>query len=82
MAVLAVVFVALLALIGGFNLVLSNRLSRDANEVLSARAAGALAGLSADHGKLVMHDTPDQGAAEGEVWVFDGRGRLLEGPRR
>src|SRR5690242_3427847 len=82
MAVLAVVFVALLAVIGGFNLVLSNRLSRDANEVLKARAAGALSSITTVHGRLVLRDTPDQGALEGEVWVFDARNQLLEGPRR
>ena len=39
LAVLAVVVVAFAALLGGFNLVLANRLSHDANEVLRARAA-------------------------------------------
>jgi signal transduction histidine kinase len=82
MAVLAVVFVALLTLIGAFNLVLSNRLSRDANEVLKARAAGAISSLTTAQGRIALHDAPDQGSLEGEVWVFDARNRRLEGPRR
>jgi two-component system, OmpR family, sensor kinase len=82
MAVLAVVFIALMALIGGFNLVLQDRLSRDANEVLRARVAGVLSSLSAGEGRIVIHDTPDQAALEGDVWVFNDRSRLLEGPRR
>jgi signal transduction histidine kinase len=82
MAVLAVVFIALVALIGGFNLVLEDRLSHDVNEVLRARVAGVLSGLTTDNGKLVMRDAPDQAALEGDAWVFDEKGRLLEGPRR
>jgi two-component system, OmpR family, sensor kinase len=81
-AVLAVVFIALVTLIGGFNLVLQNRLSHDADEVLKARAAGVLASVTTTHGKLVLRDAPDQAALEGEAWVFDNSGRLLEGPRR
>jgi signal transduction histidine kinase len=81
-AVLAVVLIALLGMIGGFNLVLRDRLSHDADEVLKARAAGVLAGLTTAHGKLVLRDAPDQAALEGEAWVFDNSARLLEGPRR
>jgi two-component system, OmpR family, sensor kinase len=81
-AVLAVVSIALVALIGGFNLVLQDRLSRDANEVLKARAAGVLASLTTTHGKLVRRDEPDQAALEGEAWVFNKSDRLLEGPGR
>jgi two-component system, OmpR family, sensor kinase len=82
MAVLAVVFVALVALIGGFNLVLADRLSHDADEVLRARAAGVLSGLTADKGRLVIRDAPDQAVLEGDAWVFNDNRRLLEGPRR
>jgi signal transduction histidine kinase len=82
MAVLAVVLIALVALIGSFNLVLSDRLSHDANEVLRARVAGVLPGLTTDGGRLVVRDSPDQAALEGDVWVFGENGRLLEGPRR
>ena len=79
-AVLAVVLIALAAVIAGFNIVLSSRLSHDADEVLRARADGALSSLSAEGPRLVVREAPDQGALEGEVWVFAGT-RLLEGPR-
>jgi two-component system OmpR family sensor kinase len=82
MAVLAVVLIALVALIGGFNLVLADRLSHDADEVLRARVAGVLPGLTTDGGRLVVRNSPDQAALEGDVWVFGENGRLLEGPRR
>jgi signal transduction histidine kinase len=81
-AVLAVVLIALVALIGGFNLVLADRLSRDADEVLRARVAGVLPGLTTDAGRLVVRNSPDQAALEGDVWVFGENGRLVEGPRR
>lgn len=80
-AVLSVVFISLVTVIGGFNLVLQNRLSHDADEVLKARAAGVLASLTTAHGKLLLRDAPDQAALEGEAWVFDNSGRMLEGPR-
>jgi two-component system OmpR family sensor kinase len=82
MAVMAVVFIALVALIGGFNLVLADRLSHDADEVLRARVSGALSSLTAASGRLVLRDGPDQAALEGDLWVFGDNDRLLEGPRR
>jgi signal transduction histidine kinase len=80
-AVVAVVFVALAAMIGGFNLVVQDRLSHDADEVLKARAEGVLASLTTTHGKLVLREAPDEAALQGEAWVFDNSGRLREGPR-
>ena len=80
LAVLAVVVVAFAALLGGFNLVLANRLSHDANEVLRARAAAELSGLKTQQGKLVVSEAPDQAAIETDAWVFSGY-RLLERPR-
>jgi signal transduction histidine kinase len=77
---MAVVTIALIALIGGFNLVLAGRLSHDADEVLQARAEAALSTVSAAHGRLVVRESPDRAALEGEAWVFQGN-RLLDGPR-
>jgi signal transduction histidine kinase len=81
-AVLAVVSIALVALIGGFNLVLEDRLSHDATEVLKARTSAVLSTLTTAQGKLVLRDAPDQAALEGDAWVFDNSGRVLEGPSR
>jgi signal transduction histidine kinase len=78
--VLAVVVVAFAALLGGFNLVLANRLSHDANEVLRARASAELSSLSTRNGKLVVSEAPDQAAIESDAWVFSGY-RVLERPR-
>ncbi len=80
MAVLAVVVVAFAALLGGFNLVLANRLSHDADEVLQARAQAELATLSTKHGRLLVHETPESAALESGAWVFAGS-RLIEKPR-
>jgi two-component system OmpR family sensor kinase len=78
--VVAVVTIALIALIGGFNLVLAGRLSHDANEVLRARTEAALSTVTGSRGRLLVRETPDRAALEGEAWVFEG-GRLLDGPR-
>jgi signal transduction histidine kinase len=80
LAVLAVVVVAFAALLAGFNLVLADRLSHDANEVLAARAEAELATLSTEGGRLVVREPPDAAAVESEAWVFAG-GRLIEQPR-
>jgi signal transduction histidine kinase len=80
LAVLAVVVIAFVALLGGFNLVLADRLSHDANEVLKARAQAELATLTTEQGRLVMREAPDAAAVESEAWVFAGR-RLVERPR-
>ncbi len=77
---LAVVAIALVALIGGFNLVLASRLSHDADEVLQARATAVLSTVSTGGGRLVVREAPDRAALEGDAWVFEGN-RLIEGPR-
>jgi signal transduction histidine kinase len=80
LAVLAVVVVAFAALLGGFNLVLADRLSHDANVVLKARAQSELATLTTEDGRLVIREAPDAAPVESEAWVFVGR-RLVETPR-
>jgi signal transduction histidine kinase len=80
LAVLAVVVIAFAALLGGFNLVLANRLSHDANEVLRARAAAELSSLKTQDGKIVVSEAPDQAAIESDAWVFAAY-RVLERPR-
>jgi two-component system OmpR family sensor kinase len=80
LAVLGAVLIAFAALIGGFNLVLTSRLSRDANDVLRARAAAELSSLAIEKGRLVVKEAPDEAALETDAWVFAGR-RVLERPR-
>jgi two-component system OmpR family sensor kinase len=80
LAVLVAVVIAFAVLIGGFNLVLANRLSRDANDVLRARATAALSSLTTKNGRIIVHEAPDASALDTNVWVFEGD-RLLEGPR-
>jgi two-component system, OmpR family, sensor kinase len=80
LAVLGVVVVAFAALLAGFNIVLADRLSHDANEVLAARAEAELATLSTEGGRLTVREPPDAAAVEGEAWVFAG-GKLVEEPR-
>jgi nitrate/nitrite-specific signal transduction histidine kinase len=80
LAVLVAVVIGLAALIGGFNLVLANRLSSDANDVLRARATAALSGLTTKGNRIVVHEAPDASALDTNVWVFEGN-HLLEGPR-
>jgi signal transduction histidine kinase len=79
-AVLVAVTIAFAALIAGFNVVLTNRLSHDANEVLHARATAVLSSLTTKGGRLVAHEPPDEAGLESNAWVFEGH-RLLEGPR-
>jgi signal transduction histidine kinase len=80
LAVLAAVTIAFAALIVGFNFVLANRLSHDANDVLRARAGAALSSLTAHNGRLTITEAPDEGALESQVWVFSGH-RRIEAPR-
>ena len=80
LAVVAAVAVALAATIAGFNLLLRHSLSRNADQVLHARAAAQLAQLDPVGGRLVVAEAPDERAADSPVWVFAG-GRVLEAPR-
>ncbi len=80
LAVLAAVTIAFAALIIGFNFVLASRLSRDANDIVRARATAALSSLTTRNGKLGIREAPDEGATESQVWVFSGR-RKVEAPR-
>jgi signal transduction histidine kinase len=77
--VVATVGVSLAALIAGFNLVLDRNLSRDADNLVRARAAAQLAQLHPQHGRLLLGEAPDAGAPDTQVWVF-ADGRTLEAP--
>jgi len=73
LAVLAVVAIALIAMAAIFNVVLDNRLSADANNILRSRAAAELAALTTVNGHLMVREAPDDAALDTRLWVFAGR---------
>ncbi len=78
--VLAAIAVVLLALTGGFNLVLTGRLQHEANAVATARASAELDGLHVTAGGIQLSETLDASASDTPTWVFRGT-RALEQPR-
>jgi signal transduction histidine kinase len=80
LSVLGAIALVLALLTVGFNLVLSSRLDHDANAVTVARASAELAALRVASGHITLDETPDAGAAESPIWVFEGA-RELERPR-
>lgn len=80
LSVLVAIGLVLAALTAGFNLVLRDRLDRDATGVVQARAAGELAALRVRPGRIALADTPDQAAPDSQIWVFGGK-TPLESPR-
>lgn len=80
LTVALVVALALAAMAVIFNVVLSGRLSADADGLLRSRADAELAALTVTHGRLEVTEAPDDAAIDTELWVFRG-GRELERPR-
>lgn len=80
LAVLLAVGAALAGLTLAFNVVIAGTLSRDADALLRARAADALALLRTADGRLVVGEAPDEGAVDRQVWVFSN-GQALESPQ-
>ena len=79
LSVVAAVAVALAAMIAGFNVLLAHNLSRNADQVLHARASAELALVRVEQGRLVVGETPDAAAVDSPAWVFAGT-RALEAP--
>src|SRR2546425_3008169 len=79
-AVVLAVTVALAAIAVIFNLVLADRLSADAQNVLRSRAFAELSSLRQIDGRLTVVEAPDDAATDTQVWVFTGT-RELEHPR-
>ncbi len=79
-AVLGAVALAVAAMTVGFNLILGNSLSHNANDLVRARASAQLSALSASRGRLEMGETPDEALGQTQLWVFS-RGRAIEVPR-
>jgi two-component system, OmpR family, sensor kinase len=70
----------LVLLTAGFNVVISNRLRHDANNVAIARATAELDGLKVSGARIDLTETFDAGAVDTPTWVFQGA-RALEAPR-
>jgi signal transduction histidine kinase len=80
LAVLAAVVIAIVGLVGGFNLVLGATLDRNARDLARSRADAQLTSLRVEHGRLTMGELPDDRASDAFLWVFS-QGRVLERPR-
>jgi signal transduction histidine kinase len=80
LSVVGAVALSLIVLLGAFNVVLRDRLSADANNVLVSRASAELAALRVADGKLSVPELPDAAAPDAQTWAFSG-GRILEQPR-
>jgi signal transduction histidine kinase len=82
LVVVAAVAAAVLALVAGFNLVLSHTLTRDAHALVRTRALAQLALVRNDHGRvrLQVGEAPDGPAPDSNVWVFAGT-NAIEYPR-
>jgi two-component system, OmpR family, sensor kinase len=78
--VVAAVGAAVVALLGGFNLILANSLDRSSRDLLQSRAAAQLSLLKSNNGRLSLVDVPDAAGPDANVWVFSGN-RLIEQPR-
>jgi signal transduction histidine kinase len=80
LAVIGAVALALILLLGAFNVVLRQRLNAEANSTLVSRASSELAALRVVDGKLAVPEVPDAAAPDAQTWVFADR-RILEQPR-
>ncbi len=80
MTVVGAVALALVAMIAGFNLLLQHNLSRNADQLLRARAGAELALVRVHNGKVTVGETADDAAVDSKSWVFSG-GRTLEAPQ-
>jgi two-component system, OmpR family, sensor kinase len=78
--VVVAVALALAAMIAGFNLLLQHELSRNADQLVRARAAAELALVRTHHGRIAVGETADDAAVDSKAWVFSG-GRALEAPQ-
>ena len=74
----ATVVVALLVVT--FNLLLSLSLDRDADGALRSRAAAATTTTTIRDGRVTVRESPDDGAIDRQVWVYEGRRAILRPP--
>jgi signal transduction histidine kinase len=78
--VVVAVGLALAAMIAGFNLLLEHNLSRNADQLVRARAAAELALVRTHNERVAIGETADDAAVDSSAWVFAGT-RTLEAPR-
>jgi two-component system, OmpR family, sensor kinase len=70
-----------LAILGvTLNLLLANRLSADADTVLSNRAAALLSTLNTRGPRLRVHEGGGDAVLDEQAWIFDRNGREIEAP--
>jgi signal transduction histidine kinase len=79
-SVVGVIALVLALLTAAFNLVLGDRLDRDADNVAAARASAEVASIRVVNGHIVLPEAPDDSALDSQTWLFD-RSRVLERPR-
>src|SRR5207249_4017214 len=70
LVVAATVAASVAALVAGFNILLAHNLSRDAANLVRARAADELGQLHAEHGRLSVAEAPDDASGDAQVWIF------------
>ncbi len=80
LSVIGAIAVVLAALVLAFNLVLSARLNRQADDAARARAAAEVATLQVSGARIVLPEAPDAGNPDLLLWVFAGD-RAIEAPR-
>lgn len=79
LSVIGALAVALIVLIGAFNVILRDRLDHEADSALAARASAELSSLDVASGRVVLAEAPDAAAPDTQAWVFTGP-RVLEAP--
>jgi signal transduction histidine kinase len=80
LSVIGALGVALVVLVGAFNLVLRARLDHEANSALTARASAQLSAVQVVAGRVALAETPDAGAPDTQAWVFTAGKHILEQP--
>lgn len=80
LTVVAAMAATLIALTGGFNLLIANRLAHDADNVATARASAELDALKITPAGIDLVETLDAGGLDTPTWVFSGT-KPLEAPR-
>jgi two-component system OmpR family sensor kinase len=80
LVVVTTVAIALVAMIVGFNVLLGQSLSHNADSLVRARASAELGLLRQVDGRIVLGEAPEDAGPDTDVWIFS-RGKALEAPR-
>jgi signal transduction histidine kinase len=78
-ASVGVLFVALVGLSAGFNLLLDRRLDSDASSVLRSRASAQLATIDVSGSRVQVEEPSNDAALDHQSWIYAGR-RAVEQP--